>query len=203
MRRSTISRRPVVIGAVSVLCGLAALVVAGAAVRSAATSARASLVPVTVAVRALPEGTVLADGDVRVVRVPPDARPAGVVASPQGRTLTMPILSGDPILDGKLSPSGRGISALLGPGQVAAPVVPSAPVSIAPGERVRITATFDPQRYAGRDLVRVVAAAAVVLSADPKDGRLVVGLSPSERDNLALAQATARLDVAVLAPGAR
>lgn len=200
--RRTISHRPVILGAVAAACGLLAASLTGNGLRAAARSARASFVDVTVAARAVPEGSALSPADVHVVRVPPEAAPPARVADPAGRTVTIPLLPGDPVVEGKLAPSGRGVSALLAPGQVAAPVVPAAPVAVAVGERVRITATFDPQRYAGRDLVRVVSASALVLARDEKDGKLVVALTLAERDQLALASATARLDVAVLAPGA-
>lgn len=199
--RATISRRPVVLAAVSLASGLAALALGSAAARSAARAARSDYVAIPVAARAISEGSELTSEDVRTVAVPPAALPPEPARAPVGRTLTIPVLPGDPILEGKLAPSGRGISALLEPGQVAATVIPAAPVAVNVGERVRITATFDPQRYSGPNLVRVVAPAALVLSRGDPDGRLVVAVSPVERDHLALAQATARLDVAVLAPG--
>jgi hypothetical protein len=112
---------------------------------------------------------------------------------------TVPLLVGDLILEGKLAPAGRGASALLRPGEVAAPVRLTNPLPIAIGERVRVTATFDPERYAGHDLVRVVAPAALVVAKDDKG--LLVSVSPAERDQLALAEVAAHLDVALLPPG--
>lgn len=199
--RATISRRPLVLGALSIACGLAALLVGSAAVAAAARAARSSFVTVPVAARPLAEGTVISDGDLSFVRVPPEAAPPGVAAAPVGRTLTLPLLTGDPVTEGKLAPYGRGYSALLHAGEVAASIVPSSPIEVAVGERVRITATFDPLRYHDRDLVRVVAASALVLARDEKSPRLVVGLKERERDQLALAETTARLDVSVLPPG--
>ena len=189
--RATISRRPLLLTGVSILSGLAALVVAGAAVSAAARSARSHLVDVLVAARPVAEGAVLEAGDVRVVAVPAEAAPAGRVAAVDapGRTVTVPLLAGDPVLAGKLAPSGRGVSALVPPGSVAASVVPATPIDVAVGERVRITATFAP--------------AALVVDHVAKTGRVVVAVSPAEHERLTLAAATARVDLAVLAVGGR
>ena len=199
--RATLSRRPQVAAAVAVVSGLLALIVGTAATRRAVTAATSSFVAVPVAARALHEGTVVAPDDIRVVRVPPNAVPPALAPDAVGRTLTMPVLAGDPFLQGKLAPSGRGLAALLAPGQVAATVVPGTPVEVAAGERVRVTATFDPDRFAGDDLVRVLAPSALVLQRAEKDGALLLAVTVDERDRISLAEETARVDVAVLPPG--
>ena len=180
-----------------------ALAIGAAATSAAARSARSGFVTIHVAARHIVEGTEIGVDDVRTVEIPPEAVPAGLATRIMGRTATVPLLPGDPFLEAKLSPSGRGMSALLPAGLEAASVLPATPLDVAVGERVRITATFDPARYAGNGLVQVVAPNVLVLRSDEKDGRLVVALSPSQRDDLALAQATARIDVALVGPGAR
>ena|SRR5438552_2389604 len=199
--RRTISRRPAVLGAVSVAAALVALGLSSAAVSGAAAKARAGFVSVKVAARPLPEGSVVEPSDVRVVSVPPEAAPDGPASDPVGRTVTLPVLPGDAWVEARLAPSGRGVSALLSPGQVAAAVAPAIPLRVAVGERVRVTATFDPERFEGSDLVKVVAADAAVLAVEGEGSRLILGLEARERDQLALAQGVARIDVALLPPG--
>ena len=80
-------------------------------------------------------------------------------------------------------------------------MAPAIPLRVAVGERVRVTATFDPERFEGSDLVKVVAADAAVLAVEGEGSRLILGLEARERDQLALAQGVARIDVALLPPG--
>jgi Flp pilus assembly protein CpaB len=193
-------RRWVALTAAVVAAGLA-VVVGSSAVARAQADARAGFVTVTVARHLMAEGAVIGRDDLREVRVPPEAAPPGAEAEAVGRTVTITLLPGDIVTAGKLAPSGRGVSALLRQGEVAAALVPAAPVLAEPGEKVRITATFDPERYAGNDLVRVVAATARVISRDDKDGHLTVALTARQRDELSLASGQARIDAAVVAPG--
>src|SRR4051812_24150798 len=79
--------------------------------------------PVVVAAADLPAGTVLATSDLSLARLPPEFVPQGTVGEPArlvGRVLAGSTRTGEPLTDTRLV--GAGLTALLGPGQVAAPV---------------------------------------------------------------------------------
>jgi len=178
----------------------------GLALRPAPSPAAAeggSSVPVAVAARDLPAGTVLAAADLTTARYPSGAAPAGVVGDPQ--ELLHGVLAGgvrarEPITDARLV--GRGVTSLLPAGQVAAPVrladlavaalvhtgdrvdvlatgtnAPSAEV-VAEGVLVVATSGTDEKAGAGLLLLAVDDATAARLAAAATSATLTVTLPP-------------------------
>jgi pilus assembly protein CpaB len=98
--------------------------------------------PVVVAARDVPAGAVLAVGDLRLVRRPPEQLPGGVVADPSaavGRTLGSGMRSGEALTDARLV--GPGLLAGRPGTQVAAPVRIAdgeAAALVRPGDRVDV-----------------------------------------------------------------
>ncbi|MCB0894014.1 MAG: pilus assembly protein CpaB [Nocardioides sp.] len=180
VRRAVLARRRLlaaVLAAVAVAAGL-----------QAATAAPPATVPVLVAARDLPSGTVLGASDVRTVGFAPGSVPAGAVGHPDGRTLAAPLRAGEPLTDVRLV--GPALTDGY-PGLVAVPVrLPDSGVAglLAVGDRVDLVSA-DPQ-HAGAEVV----AAAVPVLALPVDedgapgvtgtglgGRLiVVGAEPGD-----------------------
>ncbi|CCG01681.1 Flp pilus assembly protein CpaB [Blastococcus saxobsidens] len=125
--------------------------------------------PVVVAATDLPAGIALTPGDLRVVRLLPQAAPDGVVGEPAllvHRVLAGPVRRGEPITDARLV--GAGLTTLLAPGEVAAPVR-LADLAVAAlvrtGDRVDVLATV-----AGAGAAERVASGARVLAAPGQDG---------------------------------
>lgn len=79
-------------------------------------------VEVAVAARALPAGTVLADGDLTTVDLPPDAVPDDLLQTPTGRVLAGPVARGEPVTGVRVVGSDLAREGLLGSGLVAVPV---------------------------------------------------------------------------------
>ena len=111
VRRAVLRRRRLLVAL------LVALAVA-TGLRSVAAPPPAT-VEVTVAASDLPAGRVLAEDDLRLVAVPPEAAPAAAVRSPVGRTLAGALREGEPVTDVRLV--GAGLTAGL-TGVVALPV---------------------------------------------------------------------------------
>jgi pilus assembly protein CpaB len=153
----------------------------------------------------LPAGTVLADQHLAVTRLPADAVPAGV--QPQsagllGRVLAGAVRAGEPLTDARLV--GPGLTALLPPGQVAAPVrIADLAVAalVRTGDRVDVLAAPPDAEQA-----EVVAAGALVLAApgpeqvDPAAGLLVLAVDSTTAARLAAASTTATLTVSLPRP---
>jgi Flp pilus assembly protein CpaB len=150
-----------------------------------------------VAVRDLPAGTVLAAGDLAVVRYPAAAAPSGVVGDP--RQLLHRVLAGgtrgrEPITDARLV--GPGVTALLPAGQVAAPVR-LADLAVAAlvhtGDRVDVLATV-----ADAPSAQVVAEGALVVATSATDGEAGAGLLLLAVDDATAAQLAAAGTTATL-----
>ena len=164
-------------------------------------------VPVAVAALDLPAGTPLTGRDVGVVRLPPDAVPAGVVADGEtlvGRVLAGAVRAGEPLTDARLV--GPGLTALLPAGQVAAPVrLADLAVTglVRAGDRVDVLAALPDVERA-----EVVAEGALVLAApattsddvDASSGLLVLAVDPATAARLAAASTTATLTVSLPPP---
>jgi Flp pilus assembly protein CpaB len=192
--------------AAAVLLALVALVLAARPDPPPAPAPAA--VPVTVAVTDLPAGTVLASGDLRVARLPPDVTPAGASAEPEtlvGQQLAAGVRAGESITDARLV--GPGLTAQLSEGQVAAPVR-LADLAIASlvrtGDRVDVLAT--PAESAAAE---VVAASALVLAGaragpesidDTSAGLLVIAVDAATATRLAAAATTSTLTVSLPPP---
>jgi len=155
-----------------------------------------STVAVTVAVRDLPSGTVLAADDLVVRRYPSAVAPVGTATGALGRTLAAPVRAGEPVTDVRLvSPS----LAAGYPGRVLVPVrVADADVVslVRVGDEVDVVAA-DPRRgeafavAVGVPIVALPATAADTTGAAPLSGRLVVVAAlPSEVDRIAGAAAS-------------
>jgi len=193
VRRSVLRRR-------RLLAAVCALVAVVAGVRAAAPDPPPT-VAVTVAARDLGAGSVLAPGDVTLVRVPPDSVPDGRVRDPVGRTLAGAVRRGTPVTD----------TALVGaalvtahPGTVALPVrLPdSAMVALLHvGDRVDLVAA-DPQggpasTVSQRALVLAVPPPTAGAAADGLPGRLVVlGVPQAQVSDVSSASVTHFLTVA-------
>jgi pilus assembly protein CpaB len=153
----------------------------------------------------LPAGTVLADQHLAVTRLPADAVPAGVQPQPAGllgRVLAGAVRAGEPLTDARLV--GPGLTALLPPGQVAAPVrIADLAVAalVRTGDRVDVLAAPPDAEQA-----EVVAAGALVLAApgpeqvDPAAGLLVLAVDSTTAARLAAASTTATLTVSLPRP---
>jgi Flp pilus assembly protein CpaB len=153
----------------------------------------------------LPAGTVLADQHLAVTRLPADAVPAGVQPQPAGllgRVLAGAVRAGEPLTDARLV--GPGLTALLPPGQVAAPVrIADLAVAalVRTGDRVDVLAAPPDAEQA-----EVVAAGALVLAApgpeqvDPAAGLLLLAVDSTTAARLAAASTTATLTISLPRP---
>jgi len=164
---------------------------------SPAAAEGAASVPVAVAARDLPAGTVLAAADLTTARYPPGAAPAGVVGDPQ--ELLHGVLAGgvrtrEPITDARLV--GRGVTSLLPGGQVAAPVR-LADLAVAAlvhtGDRVDVLATAADAASAD-----VVAKGALVVATSGTDEKAGAGLLLLAVDDVTAARLAAAATSATL-----
>ncbi len=187
---------------------LAGLLAAGALVLAlrpgpaAPAAGPAPAVPVVTAAADLPAGTLLTAADLAVSRLP--SAPGGTVGDPDelvGRALAGAVRAGEPVTDVRLV--GSGLTSLLPPGTVAAPVrTADAAVSALPrtGDHVDVLATTD-----GDPRARVVAARALVLRAappadDPAAGLLLLAVDAATAADLAAAATTATLTLSLPPP---
>jgi pilus assembly protein CpaB len=155
-------------------------------------------VPVVVSARDLPAGTVLTAADLTIAGYPAAATPAGVVDDPQellSRVLAGGVRAREPVTDARLV--GPGVTALLPPGQVAAPVR-LADLAVAAlvhtGDRVDVLATV-----ADAPSAEVIAEGALVVAttgaaADRSAaGLLLLGVDEQTAARLAAAATSATL----------
>ena len=192
-----------------VLAALLALVAFGLALRPAAPDAAAQRpagVPVVVASGDLSPGAVLTRDDLAVVRLPPEAAPAGSSTSPErlvGRVLAGGLRVREPVTDVRLV--GTGLTARLPAGQVGVPVR-LADLAVArlvfAGDRVNVLATAP-----DADRAEVVAADALVLAApgpspsteEEPAGLLLLAVDAATAARLAAASSSSTVTVS-LAP---
>jgi Flp pilus assembly protein CpaB len=170
-------------------------------------------VPVVVAGRDLPPGTVLTADVLRVVRFPATLQPRGRAPTPdglEGRTLAAAVRAGEPITD--LRVVGAGLTAQLPPGQVVAPVR-LADLAVAEllraGDRVDVLASVSDGARA-----ETVATSALVLAAtgtaaggdgtaaadNTPGGLLLLAVDGPTAARLAAATASATLTVTLTPP---
>jgi Flp pilus assembly protein CpaB len=188
-----------------------ALVLALRPAPAPATDAAPPAVAVVVAGRDLAAGTGLSAPDLVVARLPPEFAPTGSVRDPAdlaGRVLAGSVRAGEPLTDVRLV--GAGLTALLEPGQVAAPVR-LADLAVAAlvrtGDRVDVLAS-PPEA----DRAETVVAGALVLAAgasgkdgapaatDPADGLILVAVDGATAARLAAAAASSTLTVTLTPP---
>jgi Flp pilus assembly protein CpaB len=188
-----------------------ALVLALRPAPAPATDAAPSAVAVVVAGRDLAAGTELSDSELAVARLPSEFVPAGSVAHPAdltGRVLAGSVRAGEPLTDVRLV--GAGLTALLEPGQVAAPVRLSdlaVAALVRSGDRVDVLAS-PPEA----DRAETVVPDALVLAAggpgtddagagtDPAAGLLLVAVDGATAARLAAAAASSTLTVTLTPP---
>jgi pilus assembly protein CpaB len=195
--------------AAAVLLALGALILA---LRPAPTPAAAAPdgVPVVVAAAELPAGTELSPADLALARLPPEFVPAGTWPDPSavvGRVVAGSVRAGEPLTDVRLI--GAGLTALLEPDQVAAPVR-LADLAVAAlvrtGDHVDVLATPPDAARA-----EVIAEGALVLSAgaagasppgavDPAAGLLLVAVDAVTAARLAATATTSTLTVTLPPP---
>jgi pilus assembly protein CpaB len=165
----------------------------------------ADTVPVVVSARDLPAGTVLTAADLTIAGYPAAVIPAGVVDDPHGllhRVLAGGMRAREPVTDARLV--GAGVTALLPPGQVAAPVR-LADLAVAAlvrtGDRVDVLATTIDAASA-----EVIAEGALVVAttgaADDRSatGLLLLAVDPETAARLAAAATSATLTVTLPPP---
>lgn len=169
-----------------------------------ADAAAPETVPVVVAARSLEGGRTLGPDDLALARYPPGTAPAGVVGRTElltGRVLAGAVRAGEPLTDTRLV--GPGLTALLPPGQVAAPVR-LADLAVAAlvrtGDLVDVLATLP-----GAGEAEILAAGVRVLAAggsgeDPAAGLLLVAVDTGTAARLAAAAAGATLTVTLPPP---
>lgn len=194
----------------ALLLALGALVLAVRPPAGTAVADPPETAPVVVAAADLAPGTVLTGGTLRLVQLPPGAVPAGSVASSAeltGRVLAGPVRRGEPVTDVRLV--GPGLTSLLAPGQVAAPLrLPDLAVAglVSAGDRVDVLATAP-----GAATAAVVAEGALVLApsgasadepeiAGAADGLLLLAVDEATGARLAAAATSGTLSV-TLHPG--
>jgi Flp pilus assembly protein CpaB len=189
------------------MLAVAALILALRPEPAPADAAQPASVPVAVAAADLPSGTVLTSSDLLTVRLPLDLVPSGSSGEPDalvGRSLAGSVRAGEPLTDVRLV--GAGLTALLAPDQVAAPVR-LADLAVAAlvrtGDRVDVLAT-PPDGGAAH----VVAPDALVLASggsaraspagnadDPAAGLLLMAVDQPTAALLAAAAASSTLTV--------
>jgi pilus assembly protein CpaB len=188
-----------------------ALVLAIRPAPAPATTTAPTSVAVVVAGRDLAAGTELSAADLSVARLPPEVTPAGSVPDPAdvaGRVLAGSVRAGEPLTDVRLV--GAGLTALLAPGQVAAPVR-LADLAVAAlvrtGDRVDVLASPP-----DADRAETVVAAALVLATsepgpddagavtDPAAGLLLVAVDGAAAAELAAAATSSTLTVTLTPP---
>lgn len=187
LRRAVLARRRLLAAALTAVAVATGL--------HAAAAPPPATVPVTVATRDLPSGTVLGAGDLEQAEFAPGSVPGDLATDASGRTLAAPLRRGEPVTDVRLV----GPALTQGyPGLTALPIrLPDAAMVelLGVGDRIDLIAA-DPQ---GTE-PRVVAAGVSVLaigaaSADPGatalSGRLVV-VGASSTDVPRIADATVR-----------
>jgi pilus assembly protein CpaB len=165
-------------------------------------------VPVVVAAGDLPAGTVLSAPDLALARLPPEFMPHGTVEEPAllvGRVLAGSARTGEPLTDTRLV--GGGLTTLLEPGQVAAPVR-LADLAVAAlvrtGDRVDVLASPP-----DADRAETVVSGALVLAAggaaagqatDPAAGLLLIAVDGATAAELAAAATSSTLTVTLPPP---
>lgn len=189
------------------LLAVTALVLALRPAESSTPVPAPTAVPVVVAATDLAPGTVLGDDHVRVAQLPADLAPAGAVGKPSSlvsRVLAGGVRAGEPLTDARLV--GPGLTTLLPPDQVAAPVR-LADLAVAAlvrtGDRVDVLATVPDTTAA-----EVVAEHALVLAAPgtggepggPSAGLLLIAVDGATAARLAAAATTATLTVSLPPP---
>ena len=186
---------------------LAGLLAAGAVLTALPLVAPASAdtTAVLTAAHDLAPGAPLGDADLRLVELPSEVVPQGVlvdVSEAVGRLVTGPVRRGEPLTDARLLGAGL----VDDPGLVAAPVRLADTATLAllhAGDRVDVLAASTDSDHAGEPATTVAAGLRVLAVPDQEetaDGALLVlAATPAVAARLASAAVDARLSVTVLA----
>ncbi|MEU7890736.1 SAF domain-containing protein [Microbispora bryophytorum] len=167
-------------------------------------------VEVLAAARDLAGGRLTAS-DVVVVRLPPNAVPAGAYvpgAAVSGRLLAGPLRRGEPLTDARLLGPGLFRQTLTGqagvsaaePGMVATPVRitdPDAARLLSPGDVIDILAAFEDGPFQARLVAQEVRVIARPPGRTDGGALLVLATTPGQAAQLAQAQAQGRLSVTI------
>jgi pilus assembly protein CpaB len=163
---------------------------------------------VVVAARDLQAGDDVGAGDLVVRRLPAALVPAGAIVDPadaHGRTVVVPVFSGEALLRRHLAPWGRhGVAALLPPGRRGITLAAGAAAGhLGRGDTVDVLATFDPAAAAGgQEPTFPVATAAPVLDVRAESVTIAVGPEEAKRVAFATAHGTVTLVLTTDGPGA-
>jgi|SRR5580704_3173559 pilus assembly protein CpaB len=174
---------------------------------------------VVVAADDIQVGARIEEHDVRIVKYPSSALPAGVSAKRSqvlGRGVIIPIARGEFILGGKLAPenAGAGLPSLIPPGMRAVSVRVNEVVSVAgfvgPGTRVDILLTGTPNGSSEPQTTTVLQNVAVIASGhtlernaagDSQNTPVITLLaSPEDAERLTLASAEGKIQLALRNP---
>jgi len=165
-------------------------------------------VPVVVADRALSRGAVLADGDLRVEKVPSAYAPPGAYATAGGvvgRSLATDLAAGEAVTRTRVGGAGGPVASLVTSGLRAFVVASGLPPDVLePGDRVDVIATFGgPRPYtdtvgSGLEVLSIVEDDAETFQAGGSTGpSLVLLVSEQTAEELAHATAFGRITVTV------
>lgn len=167
-------------------------------------------VPVVVAARQLPRGTVLDPGLLQIRELPSNYVPPGalaVVEQAAGRTLVSDLAAGEVVTRTRIEVAGGAVAALVPSGLRAFPIRAGVPPgAVRPGDRVDVLATFGgPRPYtetvaAGLEVLTILEEAEGAFVADGGGPALVLLVSPETAERLAHAVAFGRLSIAVGSP---
>jgi len=193
MVRSRITRSPLLFWLmVAGLAAFTAVVVARLVSVAGAQAARYGPVrDVVVAVRSVQAGSTLGADDIKSRRLPSTVVPPtalGSVSTAVGRTVVVPVFSGEPVLAAHLAgDKRRGVAALLAPGSRAV-AVPLGPASAAVnrGDVVDVLATFDPPAPGAEPTFPVAESARVL---DVRSESATVAVDPEEAKRVVFAVA--------------
>ncbi len=165
-------------------------------------------VPVVVAAKEVPAGSVLGGEVLKVVNWPRDAQVAGMVAEPDklhGRVVRYPLVPGEPVLESKLAPLGAaaGLPGLIQNNRRAMTIkvdeASGVAGFIAPGHRVDVLVTLDKREFKDDPIAQVVLQNLLVLGRgqDMEPGKpgekpkvvptVTLEVTPEEAEKLTLA----------------
>lgn len=218
------SIRTVLIVALALVFGGSAVVGINSFRNQPLTAPHAETVPIVVAAVNIPRGRTLAPDLLKTLEWPRDRVPAGAVGRAedlQDRVCFIPLLVGEPVLEGKLAPkgAGRGMGALTRPGMrsftIPTPNVASGVAGfILPGDRVDVllTVTEGGEAYGGGTTTTLLQNVEILAvdqrvdapsdnKVDPKDLRSVtLQVTPQQAAQLALGQNKGTLHLSLRNP---
>lgn len=168
-------------------------------------------IPVAVAARALPRGTVLTEAEIRLTEMPSSFSPPGAIrtiVALAGRTLVSDVAEGEAITRTRIGVEGGPVASLVPDGLRAFPISAGVPAgSVQAGDLVDVIATFGgPRPYtdtvaSGLEVIAILDDGEGAIQAAGASGpSLVLLVSPEVAEELAYASAFADLAVAVAPP---